>query len=167
MRGEAGFGLIELLAALTILNIGILTVVAAFTSGQVALRNASKQATASALADTQMELYRAVKWDSIALDATSVANGDSTYKCDSSYTGCSTSTAVTRTCATLTNDCNASRTATGADGKSYRVDTYITLVTVTNGRDVRRVTVVVRDPAKLSGVPLTRQSSDFDQSTAL
>lgn len=40
LRQEAGFGLLELLMAMTILNIGILAVVGAFNSGAVALRRA-------------------------------------------------------------------------------------------------------------------------------
>jgi type II secretory pathway pseudopilin PulG len=168
---QEGFGLIEMVAALAILNIGLLALVSSFSSGQVALRRASRIATASALADTQLELYRALKWSSIALDQTSVGTVDSTYKCDSALgTACPnvTTAVVKRTdCgATLPTECRPTRTATGADGKSYRVDTYVTTQTVTNGRDVRRVTVVVRDPNNLSGVPWVRQSSDFDQSTA-
>jgi competence protein ComGC len=172
MRPEDAFGLIELMIAMGMLNVGILAIVAAFTSGQVALRNAGRTATAASLAETQMELYRALKWDSIRLDATSIGSVDTTYKCDSALpvaTPCSATPTVTRTDCTgtpLPNECLPTRTATGADGKSYRVDTYIVAKTVTNGRDVRRVTVVVRNPAAVSGVPLARQSSDFDESTA-
>src|SRR5213080_4758782 len=76
LRSEAGFGLIELLMAMVILNIGILAIVAAFSSSQIALNRASKVSTASALADTQMELYRAIKYDSIALDSTALGSVD-------------------------------------------------------------------------------------------
>jgi type II secretory pathway pseudopilin PulG len=62
---EEGFGLVELLMAILMLNIGILAIVAAFSSSSIALRRASRVATASALADAQMELYRALKYDSI------------------------------------------------------------------------------------------------------
>lgn len=166
VRGEKGFGLIELVMALALLNVGIMALVAAFTSGQVALARAGKVATATSLADAQMELYRAIKYASIALDATSVTDADSTYDCDAAYGAtCSTATAITRTCGTVTNDCAASRIAPGADGKSYRVDTYITEETPPLGRAVRRVTIVVRNPLKLDAVPLARQTSNFDQST--
>jgi Tfp pilus assembly protein PilV len=56
LRSERGFGLIELLMAMVMLNIGILAIVAAFNSGMFALNRASKISTASALADSQMEL---------------------------------------------------------------------------------------------------------------
>lgn len=172
VRREEAFGLIELLIAMAILNVGILALVAAFTSGQVALRQAGRTATATSLADSQMELYRAVVWAAIALDQTAVAAADSTYKCDSALpvaSPCSAATVVTRTDCTgtpLPNECLPSRTATGADGKSYRVDTYITSEPVASGRNIRRVTVVVRNPTDLSAVPWARQSSDFDESTA-
>ena len=66
---ESGFGVIELLVAMMMLNIGILAILGAFNSGIWALRKASKASTASALADGQIELYRALKYNSIALDS--------------------------------------------------------------------------------------------------
>src|SRR5881398_3241508 len=83
LRSEAGFGLIELLMAMVMLNIGILAIVAAFNSSMFALRRASKISTASALADSQMELYRAITYNSIGLDSTALGSVDNTYKCDS------------------------------------------------------------------------------------
>ena len=170
LRSEAGFGLIELLMAMVILNIGILAIVAAFSSSQIALNRASKISTASALADSQMELFHAIKYDSIALDTTSLGSVDNTYSCDSALgASCpnSTSGEVTTTCSgsPLPNYCLPSRSATGADRKSYRVDTYITTTTPTNGRSVKVVTVVVRDGRNLSARPLARLGSTFDQST--
>jgi type II secretory pathway pseudopilin PulG len=170
LRSEAGFGLIELLMAMVMLNIGILAIVAAFNSSMFALNRASKISTASALADSQMELYRALTYNAIALDATSLGSVDNTYKCDTALgSSCpnSTSGEITTTCSgsPLPNECIPSRTATGADRKSYRVDTYITTTTPTNGRALKLVTVVVRDGRNLSGRPLARVGSTFDQST--
>src|SRR5436305_15235856 len=82
LRSERGMGLIELLMAMVMLNIGILAIVASFNSGIFALNRASKISTASALADSQMELYRAITYTAIALDSTSLASLDNTYKCD-------------------------------------------------------------------------------------
>jgi type II secretory pathway pseudopilin PulG len=170
LRSEEGFGLIELLIAMVMLNIGILAIVAAFNSGIFALKRASQISTASALADSQMEIYRAIKYDAIGLNSTALATVDDTYKCDSSLgVSCpnSTSSEVTATCngAPLPDECNPSRAVTGADRKPYRVDTYITTTTPTNGRDVKVVTVVVRDSNHISARPLARVASTFDQST--
>ena len=59
LRSQEGFGLIELVISMVMLNVGILAIVAAFNSGAVALRRASEISSAAVLADKQMELYRA------------------------------------------------------------------------------------------------------------
>src|SRR5438874_12771311 len=87
LRNEKGFGLLELLMAMTMLNIGILALVAAFNSGAVALQRASRTSTAAALADTQMELFRAITYATIGLDSTSVNATDTTYRNDSVHGG--------------------------------------------------------------------------------
>jgi Tfp pilus assembly protein PilV len=51
LRSQEGFGLIELLMAMVMLNIGILAIVASYQTGMFALNRASKISTASALAD--------------------------------------------------------------------------------------------------------------------
>src|SRR5262245_64142413 len=83
--------------AMVMLNIGILAIVAAYQTGTFALNRASKISTASALADQQMELYRAIKYDAIALDTTSLGSVDNTYKCDSALgSSCPNSTSGDR-----------------------------------------------------------------------
>ena len=164
LRQEAGFGLIELLMAMTILNIGILAVVAAFNSGIVTLRRSGMTATASVLADKQMELYRSLTYGEIALDPSSIP-ATTPYTSDTAYS----STQVTVTCTTpLPAQCNASQTTTGPDRRPYRVDTYIVddHPAGTAGRVVRKVTIVVRDGKNLGKV-LARSTSTFDCSTAL
>jgi type II secretory pathway pseudopilin PulG len=164
LRRADGFGLVELLIATLILNIGLLALMAAFVSGSTTVRRASRTSTASMLADTQLELYRALTYGSIALDPLSVP-ASAPYTTDSAYV----STQVTLTCAlgTYTSypQCNASRTVTGPDHGAYRVDTYIVSRTPTNGRAIKSVTVVVRDSSNLSGPPLARAATSFDQST--
>jgi type II secretory pathway pseudopilin PulG len=163
LRSEDGFGLLELLISITILNIGILALVAAFNSGALALQRASQVSTAAAVAETQMELYRGLKYSSISLDTASKATaaGNSVYAGDPAYNA----TQVTATCSgsPIPDSCNAMRTTTGPDGKSYRVDTYIVNETPPNGRVVKRVTVVVRRGT--AARPLARLVSLFDEST--
>jgi Tfp pilus assembly protein PilV len=170
LRQEAGFGLIELLMAITILNVGILAIVAAFNSGIVTVRRSGMTATASVLADQQMELYRALTWDQVSLDSSALSSVDNTYKCDAALgAACpnATSAEVQGTCATLTNQCNPSRQVSGPDRHTYRVDTYILGDhPAATSRTVRKVTVVVRDGLRLSHV-LARETSTFDCSTAL
>ena len=165
---ESGFGLIELLIALMVLSIGIFAVAAAFTSGTAALRRAGQIATAAAIADSQMERYRASRHDAIVLDATTVPPSGDLY-----WTGFSGTLVTAGACpATATAEsCDASRVVTAAespDGRSYRVDTYIvnhTPYAAASGssRVVKAVTVVVRDAA--TSRALVREQSTFDLST--
>ncbi len=156
--------MIELLLAMLMLNVGLLAVVAAFNSGIVTLQRASRVTTASVLADQQMERYREITYGNIRLEtgAAATADGDTTYRDDTarSYPAAMT----TGTCAGVPNECNPSRVATGADGRQYRIDTYILSQTPTGGRPVKLVTVVVRDAATLTRT-YVRQASTFDQST--
>ncbi len=151
--------MIELLLAMTMLNIGMLAVIAAFSSGMVTLSRASRVTTASVLADGQLELYRALTYDSIRLASSSIPS-TAPYTTDTAYSA----TQVTGTCAGPPPECNASRQATGADGRSYRIDTFIVSVPVTGGHNIKRVTVVVRDYNNLA-VTFARQVSAFDVAT--
>ncbi len=178
LRCERGFGLIELLMAMVMLNVGILALVAAFNSGAFALNRAGKISTASALADQQMEIFRLNAYTAIFLDTTSEssARSDSTYNCDVALNGCAGGvTQVTATCTPLSGEsgsppprCNARRTITGPDRHKYRIDSYIVQEyptgSSTTSRYVKVVTVIVRDGNTLSTI-LSRESSTFDAST--
>ncbi|HEV2712043.1 MAG TPA: type II secretion system protein [Gaiellaceae bacterium] len=162
LHREEGFGLIELLIAMVVLNIGLLAIVASFQAGIISLSRASRVTTASVLADQQMELYRAVTYDSIRLASATIPTS-APYTTDPAYSA-SQITAPSCSGPPYPDECNASRTATGADNKSYRLDTYIVEVTPTGGRPVKQVTIVVRDAGNLSRV-YVRQASTFDRST--
>ena len=175
LRAEEGFGLIELLVSMMMLNIGILAIVAAFNSGAIALKNAGEVSTASVVGDKQMELYRALKYTEIALDTTAVgtANADTTYQCDrankinsaGSCGGANQQTQMLTTCGVMTPQCNPRQTVSGPDQRSYRVDTYVVSQTPPTGRTVKLVTIVVRRSSDLR--ELARVSSSFDQSSGV
>lgn len=139
-RGEGGFALVEMLIAIVVINIGLLAMLLALTSGMTTLRRSAETSTASALADKQLEKYRAVTFTSIYLDTAALAATDSTYQSDAAYSA----SQVNQTCGTLTAVCTPSQTVTGPDGRSYRVDTYIVWTTPAGGTAVKQVTVVVR-----------------------
>jgi type II secretory pathway pseudopilin PulG len=167
--GEDGFGLIELAFAIVMLNIGILAIVAAFSGAGLALSRASKLESATAVADKQMESYRARKNCAIYLTASSVttAQSDSTYTSDAAYSSpeftdsSAAPSPIPTTCttgvpSTLTT---ASQTIQGPDGRNFRVDTYINVIVV--GGSTKQVTIVVRESAS----PYTthiRETSTFD-----
>jgi hypothetical protein len=239
--------MVELLAAITVLAVGLMAVYAMYQTGLMQIRRASTITTAAALGDTEMEKFRAIKYESLGLDNTDVNAADATYASDSAYradtspsttlaaemtidqtsitvasasgfptvapylvqidselvlvnsgTGTTTwtvkrgqngTTAATHAAgATVTQkqrahlvrcgtqpctDMVPTKTVAGADGKNYRVDTYVTWRTITNssspassGRLLKLITIVVRD----TGAPYrtwARVSSAFDESTGL
>jgi type II secretory pathway pseudopilin PulG len=163
LRSEGGFGLVELLIAMVMLNIGLVAVVAAFSSGIVSLNRASRITTAAVIADQQMELYRALTHASIRLDTGAVGTTDAKYR-DDPVLGGSTTGLVTASCPGAPDECTPSRKVVGADRRDYRLDTYITEYTPDGGRAVKKVTVVVRDWNNLA-VTFARQASTFDLST--
>lgn len=146
-RQEGGFALIEMLIAIVVINIGLLAILLALTSGVTTLRRSAETSTASAVADRQLERYRAVAFGSIFLDTTSLAATDATYQSDLAYSA----SQVNQACGTLVPVCTPTQTVTGPDGRTYRVDTYIVLATPAGGTAVKQVTVVVR----LSGTTAT------------
>jgi Tfp pilus assembly protein PilV len=254
-RSEHGFGMIELLAAMTIMLIGIFAVFAVFQAGIVQIRRATKVTTSAAIADSELEKYRALRFDSIGLADSDVVAADATYKADSNYKADTSptttlSSAITSSQLTVpvasatgfpaaapyivkidselilvsggggttswtvrenisgqasqgrgflgttaaahsagatvkqiqrvnvtkcgTAPCTNSvptKTVTGADGRPYRVDTYVTWRQIssagsTTGRLVKYVTVVVRDNTS----PYRKWaqiSSSFDESTGV
>ena len=178
LRAEGGFGLVEMVISLVLLNIGLLALVGSLNSGAVAIARASRIAAATTLGDQQLSLYRALTWNALALDRTSAAaltGTDNAYSCDAALkldlaAACSSSNRkalhTTTTCASpLPVYCIPSRTVVGSDGGLYRIDTYIVSETPTGvpqARPVRTVTVVVRNAHDTSRA-WARLSSTFEQ----
>ena len=162
--------LVELLIALMVLTVGILALVGAYSAGYAAINRATSTSSASVLADSQMERFRALNYDGIKLNTScgSSCAQDSTYTSDAAYS----STAQVTGCTTTDASCLSTQTKTGPDGKSYRVDTFIayscpsgTLATspsLTCGSGqplpVKLVSVVVRNT---NGGSTVREQSTF------
>lgn len=159
--------MVELLVAMTVMAIGILALFAMFQSAVLQITRASTTSTAAALADSEMEGYRAIKYEAIGLDEADIALADGTYTSDSAYQTNPADRVALAACGS--SPCTTSvptLVVTGADNRDYRVDTYISVQNVTNGRDVVLVTVVVRDQQDTSKV-WARVASSFDESTGL
>jgi type II secretory pathway pseudopilin PulG len=164
LRSEEGFGMLELLIALVMLNVGIFALVASFNAGTLAMQRASQASTAATLAEKRMELFRAQLYTNVVLDtaSTTTASGNSVYAADAAYSP----TQVTQTCTTpLPTTCNAMQTVTGPDGFSYRIDVYIVEYSPPGGRATKRVSVVVRNGGATR--TLARVVSSFDEATAV
>lgn len=175
-RDESGFGLLELLMAMVMLNVGILAIVAAFNAGAVALTRASRISTAAAIADSQMEAFRGLKYSNIVQTTTewNAAVADATWTTDTAYqTNMNPPPAPKSLVATVStcpanvpsSACDPSYTTTGADGRSYRVDTYLYYDQPSSGGQLKTVTVVVRAGTAL-GRSFARQTSTFDPSSS-
>jgi type II secretory pathway pseudopilin PulG len=174
-RDESGFGMLELLMAMVMLNVGILAIVGAFSSGNVALARASRISTAAALANKQMEVYRGLKYDNILFVTSewNSATADSTYTSDVVYQQNMASptppkalvpTVTTCPANVPSTACDPSYTTTGADHKSYRVDTYLYFDAPTGGNQLKTISVVVRNGDGVSQT-YARATSTFDPST--
>jgi type II secretory pathway pseudopilin PulG len=193
ITSEDGFGLVELLVAMVILQVALLALVGAFGAGSVALGRASRANTAQALANQQMELYRSMTYDPIGLDTagapttgmyvadTSVCAASQTPVCGNtgprnnagtspwSCTVASGSTSVSLYySANGINPCVAHRLVSGAsspDGMTYYVDTYIKLTTSSaTQRAFKQISVVVRDSG--TGRQLVKEITTMDCGTA-
>jgi type II secretory pathway pseudopilin PulG len=183
-KAEDGFGLIELVIAMTVLNIGILAIVAAFNSGAVSLTRANNISNATAIADKKMELYRGMRNCAIYMTATS---GVSSWANES---GLGTATQIIASSSlaaypplTSPSNCTvippsvaagdpdpllAHQQVTAANGKLFWVDTYIMTSLVSTSNYVKLVTVIVRDPTDTANLrALVRESSTFSSYAAL
>jgi Tfp pilus assembly protein PilV len=174
-RDESGFGMLELLMAMVMLNVGILAIVGAFSSGNVALARANRISTASALANKQMEVYRGLKYDNILFVTSewNSATADSTYTSDTVYQQNMANplapkalvpTVTTCPANVPSTACDPSYTTPGADHRSYRVDTYLYFDTPSLGNQLKTVSVVVRNADSLT-TTYARVTSTYDPST--
>jgi Tfp pilus assembly protein PilV len=118
---ESGFGLIELLISIVVLQIALLALVGAFGAGSVALGRAAKINTAAVLADQQMELYRSMPYDAIGLD-TAGAPTTGTYIGDTTVCPASQNPVCGNT-GPVNNTNNSTWSCTAASGSSS-VSTY-------------------------------------------
>jgi len=174
-RDESGFGMLELLMAMVMLNVGILAIVAAFSSGSTALSRANRISTAGTVANKQMEVYRGLKYDNIVFITSewNSAIADSTYTADTTYQQnmlnpvapkALVPTVTSCPANVPTNACDPSYTTAGADHRSYRVDTSLYFHTPSYGNQLKTITVVIRNPDDLSRT-FARVTSTFDPST--
>jgi prepilin-type N-terminal cleavage/methylation domain-containing protein len=170
LHDEQGFGLIELLIAMTILTVAAFTILAAFSSGMSTLVRAARITTAAAIADADMERLRAIRHCDIWVGA---VPSEGPYAEDAAFNGGEQVTLASCDGAAPESPIPASVDRVGSDGRTYRVDTYVVESrpsdaggVILDSRPVKRVTLVVRDPAA-SMRALTRQSTTFDESTGL
>ena len=168
---EGGFGLVELLIAMIVMVVGIMAIVAGFSSGMVALGGRADTSTAGALADKQMEAYRALPTRAISTSTPATPPGEALRISPIPRAAVPQSTttapllavapAPSHAAATPTRLKDAQQTLLGADNRSYNVDTYI--VAATTPGAAKKVTLVVHNAD--STKTFIRETSTFDPAT--
>ncbi len=149
--------MIELVIAMSVLSVGVLAVHAMFVAGIFQITRASTITTAASVASAEMENYHARTYDSIGLPESLVSGADGTYRGDTAF-----KTNASERVGCPGGGCPAvpTKTVSGADGRDYRVDTY--MAWESGARDVKIVTIVVRDGASPPRV-WARLATSFDQ----
>ena len=149
-----------------VLTVALLALIGAYSLGYFSIASAGQTSAAGLLANNQLELYSSLPYSSIGLDATtlaSVKSADATYSSDESALPGS-GTDVTISSCGASAQCLPVQTLTGADHKTYKLETFIRLLpnpSITT-RSEKVVAVVVRR-VTVSGSPrvLTMQTA-FD-----
>ena len=90
LRNDDGFGMLELLMAIVILNIGLFALVGVFNASATSIGRARNLSAAAAVADKQIESYRSMENCAIWLDEWQMPASGTTYANDTtSYNGTS------------------------------------------------------------------------------
>jgi Tfp pilus assembly protein PilV len=167
LRNEEGFLLIELIAAVVILSVALLALLGAYDEAWFSLRSGAKDSSAGMIANNQLELYASLQYSSIGLDATTLT---STKASDTTYASDEAALPGTGTDATISGcggsaQCLPVQTVTGADGKSYRLETFIRTIPnpAASAWKEKVVTVIVRDPSKTGSPKVVTLQTAFDQ----
>ena len=172
---ESGSMLIELVIAMTFIVVAVGALMSSYASSMISLHHSGTEGTALTLADRQIEAYKSLPYDSIQIASSTIPGGSDPYVTAHSSDATIPSSTGQITGGTTASSCTAStqavvgcatQTWTGPDNQPYRVDTYIVTATPSGGRNVKQITVAVRQ--MVSGSPGTkiwsRATSEFDQS---
>jgi len=166
-HNENGFLMIELIVAQFILTIALLALIGAYSLGYFAIGSAGQTSSAGLLANNQLELYSALPYSSIGLDATtltSVKASDATYSTDESALPSGATGDVTISSCGASAQCLPVQTVTGADHKTYKLETFIRLLANPSipARGEKVVTVVVRNVTVSGTTKVLTMQTAFD-----
>lgn len=159
--------MIELMAAIMIITTASLALMGAYDFSFFSLHSSAKTSAAGVLAENQLELYAALPYASVGLDATTLATVKST---DPNYSTDEAALPVAGTDVTISGcgssaQCSPVQTLTGSDKHSYKLETFIRLLTnpsVTTWSE-KVVTVIVRDTSTSGSPKVFTAQTAFDQ----
>ena len=178
LKGEAGQGLVELLAAIVVLSIALMALMAGYDTAFLSLHKSAQKTIASTLANQQLELYNALSYTKVGLDATTLAgiqtpgaSYDATYVADkASLDNTANDADVPIANCGATPNCYPVQTAIGSDHRNYRLETFVRDITNTGVSNIswttREVTVIVRDPSTAGSPEILRLTTAFDRGSA-
>ena len=151
--------MVELLAAMSVMVVGLLAIFTMFQSGIISIRNAGHQTTAAVIASSQMEKQRGAEYETIGLANAAVNAADTVYKGDVAYTvgGSATSSlAGAMTASTTTMQVTNGASFPSTNGFRVKVEYEIVRVTAGAGSSTWTVTRGVDGTAAVAhgaGVP--------------
>jgi type II secretory pathway pseudopilin PulG len=158
-RSEGGFLTVELVVAIVVITIALLALMGAYEQSFFSIHTAAKTSAAGQLAENQLELYASLPYSSVGLDSSTLTTKKAT---DTNYSSDESALSGTGSDATITGcgssaQCSPVQTLTGSDGKSYKLETFIRLLSNPNAPtgttwNEKVVTLVVRD-LSTSGSP--------------
>jgi type II secretory pathway pseudopilin PulG len=164
VKAEDGFLMIELVAAMCIMIVALLALIGAYSLAYFAINSTNQTTSAGLLANNQLELYASLSYASIGLDATTLATVKST---DPNYNTDESALAVSGTDVTISGcgssaQCSPVQTITAGDHKTYKLETFIRLISNPSApsRTEKIVTVIVRNVA--TGAKVVTMQTGFD-----
>ena len=163
-KSEDGFLMIELIAATLIMSIALLALIGAYSLGYFAINSTDQTTSAGLLANNQLELYASLPYSSIGLDTTTLASvkaTDPNYSSDESGFAVSGSDVTISGCGSSAQ-CSPIQTITAGDHKTYKLETFIRLISNPSAPSITEkiVTVVVRNVR--TGAKVVTMQTGFD-----
>jgi Tfp pilus assembly protein PilV len=171
---ESGTMLLELLMAMTILAVAIGAFMSLYAASAMSLRRASVSGSALTLVERQMESYRSLVYDDLAVSSATIPAAGTTYftvrptavpVSFSNITGAATASSACVEPSDPLPGC-ARQTITGPDNRSYTIDSYIVTETPAGGRAGKQITVAVRLTSEAAGTIRAQATSAFDAASA-
>ena len=166
-HSEDGFLMVELVAAVVIITVALLALIGAYSLGYFAINSSGQTTQAGLLANNQLELYAAIPYASIGLDATtlaSVKSSDTYYSTDETALPGSGSDVTISSCG-ASAQCLPVQTITGGDHRTYKLETFIRMIANPSvsgsSRTEKIITVLVRNMSA-GGAKVVTMQTGFD-----
>jgi hypothetical protein len=166
LRDESATMLVELLISMTFLAVAVGALISVYSASLFSLRHSSIEGNALTLADKQMETFKTLPYTSIAID-TSTVPGSGLYVTSPPPNLTSSQQAAITTGQVGGGTVPATQTVTGADNRTYEIDTYVFKTSAASGyEEYVQPTVAVRlVTGGVAGSIRAQSTSAFDSAS--